>query len=285
MTANDKLAGLRQKYLERDDESDPGGRIYRDKCTGEIFHSCTRILSATMPETQKKALERWQQQPGAIQTRDQAAYRGTATHDHAEYILKTAQRLARSAANKRNVWKVGEDGLYRAPKAITKWALEKAIQGAPSVAWSASGYARGLRGWILDHVTAIHSVEFFGHHPAGFAGACDALIDVDGVLSITDWKTTGKSIHASNESQLSQYRDQAGAYALMLKHLTGIQAAGGAVVVARRSGSPTVELLDLEQLQSASERFLGRCERYFDALHEQLNEKPAIRTTEQQQAA
>ena len=66
MTIQDKLAGLRAQYLERDDESDPGGRIYRDKSTGEIFHSCTRILSATAPEAQKKALERWQQQPGAI---------------------------------------------------------------------------------------------------------------------------------------------------------------------------------------------------------------------------
>jgi len=273
VTIQDKLAGLRAQYLERDDESDPGGRIYRDKSTGEIFFSVTRILSATAPESQKKALERWQQQPGAIETRDQAAYRGTAMHNHAEYILKTAQRLARSTANKRNSWKVGEDGLYRAPKAVTKWAIEKAIQGAPSVSWSASGFARGLRGWLIENVTCIHAVEFFGHHPSGFAGACDALVEIAGHKGpfIVDWKSTGKSIHASNESQLSQYRDQTGAYSLMLKHLTGIQAAGGAVVVSRRSGSPTVELLDQEQLQSAQERFLGRCEVFFDELHQQLN--------------
>ena len=59
MTAQDKLAALRHKSLERDDESDPGGRIYRDTTTGEIFHSVTRILSATMPEPDKKALEKW----------------------------------------------------------------------------------------------------------------------------------------------------------------------------------------------------------------------------------
>jgi len=271
VTIQDKLAGLRAQYLERDDESDPGGRIYRDKSTGEIFHSVTRVLSQTMPEANKKALERWQQQPGAIQTRDSAAYRGTATHDHAEYILKTSQRLARSTANKRNSWKVGKDGLYRAPKAVTKWSLEKAIQGAPSVAWSASGFARGLRGWILDNVTAIHAVEFFGHHPSGFAGAADALLDINGVgPMVVDWKTSGKSIHASNESQLYNYRHQTGAYALMLKHLTGIQAEGGVVVVARRSGSPTVEMLDKSQLLSAQDSFLERCERYFDQLQAEL---------------
>ena len=51
---NDKLASLQQRLLERDDESDPGGRIYRDKVSGEIYHSVTRILGATMPEENNK---------------------------------------------------------------------------------------------------------------------------------------------------------------------------------------------------------------------------------------
>ena len=264
---NDKLAALKGKWLERDDETDPNGRIYRDKLSGEIFHSVTRILSATMPEENKKALERWLERPDSIQTRDMAAARGTATHDSAEYVLKTAQRLARSTANKRNVWKLGEDGLYRCPSKITTWALEKAIQGAPKPAWSASGYARGLRGWILDHVTAIHSVEFYGHHPGGFAGACDALLDIDGQGPfIVDWKTTGKSIHSNMEAALTNYRDQLGAYSLMLHHRTGIQALGGAVVVARRSGAPTQEVLDLDALKTAESRFLERSLRYFEEL-------------------
>jgi hypothetical protein len=260
----DKLAALKQKFLERDDETDPNGRIYRDKVSGEIYHSVTRILGETMPEANKKALERWLERPDSLQTRTMAAIRGTETHNNAEYILKTAQRLARSTANKRNVWRTGEDGLFRAPSKITTWALEKAIQGAPRPAWSASGFARGLRGWILDRVTAIHSIEFYGHHPGGFAGAADALLDVDGHgPMIVDWKTSGKSIHASMESQLENYRDQLGAYSLMLKHRTGIQAQGGAVVVARRSGAPTEEVLDLDALLAAESRFLERVERYF----------------------
>ena len=264
---NDKLAALKGKWLERDDESDPNGRIYRDKISGEIYHSVTRILGATAPEEQKKALERWLERPDSGQTREMAAARGTAAHSSAEYVLKTAQRLARSTANKRNVWRIGEDGLYRAPKAITKWSLEKAIQGCPRVPWSASGYARGLRGWILDHVTAIHSVEFSAFHPAGFAGACDALVDLDGEGPfIVDWKTTGKSIHKSNESQLHNYRAQTGAYSLMLSHRTGIQAIGGAVVVARRSGSPTVELLNLDELKKQEDLFLERCADYYMSL-------------------
>ena len=260
----DKLAALRLKSLERNDEIDPDGRVYIDKKTGQIYHSVTRILSATMPEENKKALDSWLKRPDSYQTREMAATRGTATHNSAEYILKTAQRLARSTANKRNVWKMGEDGLYRAPKAITKWALEKAIAGAPKVSWSASGFARGLRGWILDHVTAIHSIEFSGYHPLGFAGSCDALVDIGGAGPvIVDWKTTGKSIHASQESQLVQYRDQTGAYALMLQHLTGIKPKAGAVVVARRSGEPVCTFLERDALTEAEERFKARCAQYF----------------------
>ena len=264
LAVQDKLAALRHKTLARDDESDPGGRVYKDLKTGEIFHSVTRILSATAPEEQQQALANWLERPDAPELRDMAATRGTAAHSSAEYVLKTASKLARATANKRNCWSVGKDGLYRAPKAITQWSLEKAIQGAPRVPWSASGYARGLRGWILDRLTAIHAVEFSGYHPAGFAGSCDCLADIDGKGPyVIDWKTSGKSIHKSNESQLYNYRHQCGGYSLMLTHLTGIQAIGGAVVVARRSGAPTVELLGADALKEAEEGFLGRCERYF----------------------
>ena len=102
---NDKLASLQQRLLERDDESDPGGRIYRDKVSGEIYHSVTRILGATAPEEQQKALAKWLERPDSTQTRDMAAARGTAAHNSAEYVLKLAQRLARATAQKRNSWK------------------------------------------------------------------------------------------------------------------------------------------------------------------------------------
>jgi len=267
LAVQDKLAALRHKTLVRDDEIDPGGRVYKNTVTGEIFHSVTRILGATAPEAQQKALAKWLERPGSPEERDMAASRGTAAHSSAEYCLKTAQKLARATANKRNCWSVGEDQLYRAPKAITKWALEKAIQGAPRVPWNASGYARGLRGWILDRLTAIHSVEFSAFHPAGFAGACDCLADIDGKGPfIIDWKTTGKSIHKDNEAQLHNYRHQTGAYSLMLQNLTGIQPIGGAVVVARRSGAPSVEMMDLPALKEAEEAFLGRCATYFENL-------------------
>lgn len=281
-----KLSALRNRTLERDDESDPEGRIYRHKETGDIFHSVTRILGATMPEQNKRALERWLERPGSLQNRDMAATRGTAMHNNAEYVLKTAQRLARSTANKRNSWRVGKDGLYRAPKAVTRWAIEKAIAGAPKVPWSAAGFARGLRGWILDHVTAIHSIEFSIHHYLGFAGSADGLVDLmlpgasEPVLAIVDWKSTGKSAHANMDDVLEGYSHQCGAYALGLEARTGLRVPGAAVVVARRSGEPQCHFLDRTALTAASKAFTERCDRYFDALFFKAlktgSEKPVV---------
>ena len=263
----DLLAGLRKWTLERDDESDPGGRIYRDN-EGNVYHSVTRILSATAPEHQKQALERWLERPTASQERDLAATRGTLAHNHAEYILKLGARLARQTANKKGVWRTGSDGLERAPAPITRWALQNAIQGAPRVAWSASGYARGLRSWIEENVTAVHAVEFSVYHPCGAAGTCDFLGDVNGQLTLVDWKSSAnqKINDSYGDTRIENYICQTGAYSLGLKYLTSIEVDAGAVVIARRSGAPEVRMLNKWEMRGAEQQFLERCVRYYEEL-------------------
>jgi hypothetical protein len=238
--AQEKLSKLRKSPLVRDDSgTDFNWRVYRDNAGG-VFHSVTHILGATAPDHQKQALERWLARPGSEQDRETAATRGTLAHNHAEYILKTGAQLARKAANKRNVWKTHSDGLERCPGSITAWGIERAIQGAPRVPWSAAGYARGLRGWIGKNVTAIHAVPF-----------------------IVDWKTSQRE---RSEEMLSNYVDQCGAYSLGLKHLTGIQAAGAYIVIARRTGAPQIRELTQLELFGAEKRFDCRCRTYFEEL-------------------
>ena len=261
-TAQDALAGLRKWTLARDDVTDPGGRIYRGP-DGTIYHSVTRILSATAPEQQKKNLARWLERPTSSDERDIAAQRGTLAHDSAEFLLRTAAKMSRNVGNRRGVWAPGTDGLMRCPPPITTWALRKALESAPKVGWSAAGYARGLKSWIVENVQCIHAIEFSIHHPAGFAGTCDALIDVDGKLTVTDWKTSAR---ARSDEMLTSYKHQIGAYSLGLKHLTGIQPEAGAIVVARRSGAPQVKMLDASDLAEAEDKFLERTAAYFTAL-------------------
>ena len=263
ISTQDRLAALRRSGLVRDDESDPGGRIYKDPGTGEIFHSVTRILGATAPPKQQQALERWLALPHAPMERDTAARRGTAAHSGAEYLLKTANRLTRNTANRRNAWRTTADGLERAPTAITRWALGKTHGQVPAMPWGFAGYGRGLNDWIVNNVDAIHAIEFAVRSKHGFAGTADALLEIQGMAGpcIVDWKTTQRP--DCPDYALAQYKAQMGAYSIGLRELTGVKAAGACVVVARKSGPAIVKQLDRAELDAAESEFIARCGRYF----------------------
>ena len=278
MTSNtqDALAALRKWRLEQDN-SGPF-RVYRDQ-KGEIYHSVTHILKETSDKT---GLERWEARLGpveATQQRNVAATRGNMAHSQAEYLLKTSQQLARNTANKRNAIRWDDQGLARIPVPITQWALKRVRPNVPRVGWSAAGYARGLSDWIAENVTEVFASEFSIHHPAGFAGTCDALVGLsnrkglpDGTLVLADWKTSVGRKTKTGEDELERlppghsYIDQCGAYSLGLKHLTGLKPTGAAIVLARRCGSPNVHYMTEDELVQAEDNFLARVVTYFENL-------------------
>ncbi len=262
----DTLAGLRRWRLEQDN-SGPF-RVYRDT-RGNVYHSVTHILKET---SDKSGLERWEARLGPVEAsaqRNIAATRGNQAHSQAEYLLKTAQQLARSCANRRNAIRFDDNGLARIPTPITKWALEKVRPNVPKVGWSASGYARSLSDWIVANTTEIFASEFSIHHPAGFAGTCDALIGMkNNELVLADWKTSVKRKTDAQDRLPNghSYIDQCGAYSLGLKHLTGLQPTGAAIVLARRCGAPNIHTMSLRDLKEAEEAFMARVEQYFSGL-------------------
>jgi len=258
------LASLRTWNLFQDN-SGPY-RVYRDG-DDNIYHSVTHILKETAPQHTKDALENWLKKTDSALERDIACERGKLAHSHAEFILKLGAKFARQNSNKRGIWRTGDDGLERCPKKVTQWALSKAAESAPRVSWSASGYARGLRSFILDRVTAIHAVEFSVYKPGyGFAGTADALLDIDGDGPfIVDWKTAKE---VRSDDMIEQFCHQLGAYSLGLQHLTGIKPKYGAVVVARRSGKPQIKILNNLELRGSESIFLDRVDRYQKTLKE-----------------
>lgn len=270
----DTLAGLRKWRLEQDN-SGPF-RVYRD-INGNIYHSVTHILKETSDKT---GLERWEARLGpveATQQRNVAATRGNMAHSQAEYLLKTSMQLARSTANKRNSIRWDEQGLARIPSPITQWALKRVRPNVPRVGWSASGYARSLSDWIAENVTEIFASEFSIHHPAGFAGTCDALIGMkNNELVLADWKTSVGRKTKTDEAGLEHlppghsYIDQCGAYSLGLRHLTGLQPTGAAIVLARRCGAPNIHYMSADELADAENSFMNRVELYFDQLQSSL---------------
>jgi len=261
------LASLR-KWTLIQDNSGPY-RVYRD-AENNVYHSVTHILKETAPQHTKDALENWLRKSDSALERDIACERGKLAHSHAEFILKLAAKFARQSANKRNIWRTGSDGLERCPKKVTKWGLEKAAESAPRVSWSASGYARGLRSFILDRVTAIHAVEFSVYkQDLGFAGTADALLDIDGEGPfIVDWKTAKE---VRSDDMIEQFCHQLGAYSIGLENLTGIKPKYGAVVVARRSGKPQIKLLNSLELEGAKSLFISRVERYHKNLLKEIS--------------
>ena len=266
VSTQDRLAALRKSGLVRDDESDPGGRIYKDPGTGEVFHSVTRILGKTAPEQQQKALANWLERPWAPMERDTAARRGTAAHSGAEYLLKTANRLTRNTANRRNAWRTTDQGLERAPTAITRWALGKTHAQVPAMPWGFAGYGRGLNDWIVNNVDAIHAIEFSVRSKHGFAGTADALLEIQGMAGpcIVDWKTTQRP--DCPDYALAQYKLQMSAYSIGVEELTGLRPAGACIVVARKSGPALIHTLDRAELDAAEQEFKERCSRYFAGL-------------------
>jgi ATP-dependent exoDNAse (exonuclease V) beta subunit len=260
------LASLGKWTLERDDTGTIyPHRIYKD-AKKNIYHSVTHILKETAPQEQKDALERWIEREGSADERDMACERGKLAHAHAEYLLKTGAKLARYNANKRGIWNEGADELERCPKKVTQWALSKAAETAPRVNWSASGYARGLRSFILERVTAIHAIEFSVHDKDyGYAGTADALVDIDGKLTICDWKT---SKEVRSEEMLTNYCHQLGAYNYALRKITGIECSQALICIARRSGKPQLRLMNNLEVRGSEIMFMERCLKFKEQLKE-----------------
>ena len=259
----DTLATLRRWNLIQDN-SGPHRTYYLAGAPEFKYASVTHILKETSDQT---GLVQWQKRLGVEEANNQrqtAATRGNMAHSSAEYLLKTASALARRAVNKRTI-KFDDRGLARIPPPITKWALEKVHKSLPPVGWSAAGYARGLTQWIVENVTQVHASEFTIHHPAGFAGTCDGLVDIKGKLYVADWKTTARDKHLDENHQ---YVHQLGAYSLGLQHLTGLRPQGGIVVLARRCGAPQTYELGLDELIHAENSYLERAKLYYEKLNQ-----------------
>ena len=117
------------------------------------------------------------------QTRDMAAARGTAAHNSAEYVLKTAQRLARATAQPNATAGSLEKMAYIEHQKRSRNGPWNVPFKAPRVfPWSASpALPEGLRGWILDHVTSIHAVEFSAFTLQDLLERLMHCFDIDGI--------------------------------------------------------------------------------------------------------
>jgi len=95
---------------------------------------------------------------------------------------------------------------------------------------------------------------------------------------LADWKTSvGRKTDAEDKLPTGHsYIDQCGAYSLGLKHLTGLNPTGAAIVLARRCGTPNVHYMTQDELVQAEDSFLARVVTYFENLEIAIHsENPA----------
>jgi hypothetical protein len=87
------------------------------------------------------------------------------------------------------------------------------------------------------------------------------LLDIDGKLTITDFKTTGSS-KDKPDKYLEDYFCQLGAYNMGLKHLTGIQAKQAAIIIAKEDGAIQERIMNEYELLGAMAKFEERMHKY-----------------------
>lgn len=110
---------------------------------------------------------------------------------------------------------------------------------------------------FLRRMGSVRLVEGPVWHRDGFAGTVDCVAEVDGVLSVIDWKTSRgpKSPHLVDEPHL-----QVAAYRAAIQALYGVAVPRGFVVIALPEGE--AQVLPTANLDDEYEHFLERFASY-----------------------
>ena len=163
------------------ESSERTGRVY---CTpsGDRYPSITTVLSILSED----AIRAWRQRVGAEEANRVsrvASSRGTQVHNVIEKYLRN------------------EDAY---------------LDGASLVA---QNNFKSIRPIIDERVGDIWAIEapLYSDH-LGIAGRCDCIAEWDGVLSIVDWKTSGR---IKSKDDIHSYFIQKAAYAIMFEERTG----------------------------------------------------------------
>lgn len=168
------------------------------------------------------------------QKKDQAADVGTMIHDYAEAFAK---------------YKLGTAACPEVPDVETMFPHlpeEKAVEMQEQVE---NGIGAFLQ-WIEENKVEYVHAEYFVYNPeVGYAGRTDAIVKVNGKLTLLDYKT-GKSIYSS-------HRYQAAGYYLAVQH-DGIHPEQTAVLLFNKEdGSFTYGVFTEEDIQADCEAFLA----------------------------
>jgi genome maintenance exonuclease 1 len=184
-----------------------------------IYPSVTSILSATKPQEDKQALQRWRNKIGKAQAQKittEACNRGISLHSGIKSFL-----------NREEVPPEINDNPY--------WhSIEP----------------------VLNNIEQVHLIESFAYHSQHqYAGYFDCLGEWQGELCVFDWKTASRP---KKTEWISDYFLQVVAYLAAIKSLYQVKINQGIIAIALPEQPAQIFTLNQDNLQDYWEQFLQR---------------------------
>lgn len=198
-----------------------------------IYPSVTSILSATKPQKDKQALQRWRNRIGkekAQKITTEACNRGISLHSGIKLFL-----------NRQEIPQEINDNLY--------WDSIKPV---------------------LNQVEQVHLIESFAYNSQyQYAGYFDCLGEWQGQLCVFDWKTASRP---KKIEWIDDYFLQVAAYIAAINSLYQVQIEQGIIAIALAEQPAQIFILDRDNLQAYWQQFLQRLSLWQQLSSHNINE-------------
>lgn len=186
---------------------------------GQIYPSVSKILSATKPERDRQALQKWRKKVGYQQAQKittAACKRGTSLHAAIKY--------------------------YFEDKPLPEDVLD-------NVFWHSIEP-------VLAEVSKVHLIESAVYHQqCQYAGVFDCLGEWEGELCVFDWKTASKP---KQEAWITDYCLQVTAYTAAINYLYNVKIDRAIIAIALSDRQAQTFYLNSEALNDYWQQFINR---------------------------
>ena len=196
------------------------------------------------------------------------------------YLSTLGRRLGDIKAHHRESEKACDIGsaAHAAVEHTLKTALGLTVSPAPRLGPEAACAYAAFQAWAKEHdVRPIRVEDRVWSRRYGYAGTTDLLAEVDGVLTLVDFKTS-KAIYAESTLQVA-------AYVKALEEMGHERAARGMIVRIPKTADSTFEVLEVPDLDAAFGVFLHVVELFTWWHAEDLKSKAAWQARRSQAVA
>lgn len=200
---------------------------------GQAYPGVTTVLSATKPKADLEQLQAWRDRVGheeAARITATACSNGTALHGMIEDYLTAKQNNAE----------------FTTIPGVHVEDFWSSIQP------------------VLNKVDKPLLIEGAVYHPMGFAGTADFVGVYEGVITLIDWKSSGKP---KRREWVQDYLCQLAAYIMAVEFVYHLKISQGLVAIALRDQPAQTFLLTGEELEMKKAEFTTRCAAYHAKHH------------------